>query len=101
MVMASAQLGCGPPHNPQPTFSTLCICSQALRANPLFPPPPTLFDCQAYSAFEHEKFHDGTSSLLSVGAIAILVGGLIEDLAFLGAGGPINLARRGGDPRTG
>lgn len=94
-------LGCGPPHNPQPTFSALCIFSQALPANP--PPPPALVDCQACSEFEHETVHDGTSSLLPVGAVAVLVGGPIEDLAFLGAGGPINLARRGGggDPRTG
>lgn len=34
--------------------------------------------------------------LLPIGAVVIIVGGPIEDLAFLGAEGPIDVARRGG-----
>lgn len=34
--------------------------------------------------------------LLPIGAVEIIVGGPIEDLAFLGAEGPIDVSRRGG-----
>lgn len=82
MVMASAQLGCGPPHNPQSTFSTICTFSQTLPTNPLFPPPPALLDCQACSEFEHEPFIV-ERALLPFGTVAIIVGGPSKTLRFL------------------
>ncbi len=62
----------------------------------IFSPLAALVYCQVCTLDRTRERNSSERVLLPIGAVEIIVGGPIEDLAFLGTGGPIDVARRGG-----